>query len=432
MNMLISKFVLTSVLILTLFTPLAAVQESAEIEQLKDDVERLQNRIDELEQNQRKEADGDAEEARQVEEEEEPADKADDDGKQKPEVKFGGAIGINYADQNWLGKGQGKRGLRFDNLRLAVDGSYDKFLVSAQYRWYSFSRALHHVWFGYEFEEDNRIELGVTQVPFGILPYASHSWWFVIPYYVGLEDDYDAGIKWHNATLGNWTLDLAYFVNEEYADATNLDRYSVDVVRVDEQQNEERNQFNVRVAYDFKHGKRSHTELGVSGRYGDLDNRTTGKSGDYWAAAIHANAFLGPWNLMLQGARYEYNPENPAGVSNDLVLMANLGSKRLVAAKADILVANVAYDFGAVGGPIDRLNCYNNYSYMDKDVAEFKDSQINDTGCSITMGPFWIWVDLIFGKNAWYLNDSEENSGFGPGGTDDWERRLNLNFQWYF
>ena len=29
--------------------------------------------------------------------------------------------------------------------------------------------------------------------------------------------------------------------------------------------------------------------------------------------------------------------------------MANLGSQRLVAARADIYVANVAYDFGAVG-----------------------------------------------------------------------------------
>ena len=49
-----------------------------------------------------------------------------------------------------------------------------------------------------------------------------------------------------------------------------------------------------------------------------------------------------------------------------------------------------------------------------------------------SLGPFWIWMDYILGKNAWYLNDSEENSGFGPGGTDEWERRLNVNFEWYF
>jgi hypothetical protein len=48
------------------------------------------------------------------------------------------------------------------------------------------------------------------------------------------------------------------------------------------------------------------------------------------------------------------------------------------------------------------------------------------------MGPFWIWIDFILGKNAWYLNDSEENSGFGAGGTDKWEQRFNMNFEWYF
>ena len=417
---------------LALFIAPAAAQESTEIEQLKSDIEQLQKRIDDLEASKSKKPEGDPQELQQLEEQDKAAGL--DAEQQKPEanLKIGGAIWLNYANQNWLGKGQGKKGLRFDNLRLSLDGDYDQFLMSAQYRWYNYSEAVHHAWFGYQFEQDNRIELGITQVPFGILPFRSHNFWFLIPFFVGLEDDYDAGIKWHNSNLGNWTTDLAFFINEEYGDATNLDRYSVDVVRVDEQQNEERNQFNARLAYDWKHSEHSHTELGISGRYGDLDNRTTGGTGDYWAAAAHVNAFFGPWNFMLEGMRYEYNPENPAGVSNDLILMANLSSKRLVAAKADILVANFAYDFGAVGWKIDRLNCYNDFSYMDKDVASFKDSYINDTGCLVAMGPFWVWIDLIYGKNAWYLNDSEADSGFGPGGTDKWERRFNVNFEWYF
>ena len=422
-----------SAICLALLTAPVAAQESSEIEQLKRDVEKLQKRIEEIETREREQVEEDLQKARQLEEQDKAADyEQQDKDKPKPNVKIGGAIWVNYAHQDWLGKGQGKNGLRFDNLRLSVDADYDKFLMSGQYRFYSFSRALHHAWFGYEFKEDNRVELGVTQVPFGILPFASNNFWFMIPYYVGLEDDYDAGVKWHNAAIGNWSLDLAFFINEEYGDATDLDRYSVDVVRESEQQNEERNQFNLRLAYDWKHNKSSHTELGVSARYGGLDNRTTDKTGDYWSAAVHANAFLGPWNLMLEGIRYEYNPENPAGISNDLVLMGNLGSKRLVAAKADILVANIAYDFGAVWGPIDRLVLYNNYSYMKKDEDGFKDSQINDTGCLITMGPFWIWIDFILGRNAWYLNDSEDNSGFGPGGTDVWEKRFNVNFEWYF
>ena len=69
---------------------------------------------------------------------------------------------------------------------------------------------------------------------------------------------------------------------------------------------------------------------------------------------------------------------------------------------------------------------------MFKDESTFKDSQLIDPGCVFEAGPFWIWVDLLFGKNAWYLNDSPEHSGLGPGGTDKWEYRFNLNFEWYF
>lgn len=406
-------------------------EQSTEVEQLKNEVEQLNIRIEELEKRSPVDEEGDPEKLSQLEQQDEAAG-LEAEEQAEPNLKIGGALWVNYARQDWLGNNQGKRGLRFDNLRLSIDGDYDTFLMSAQYRWYNYSEAIHHAWFGYQFEDDNRVELGITQVPFGLLPFGSHNFWFMIPYFVGLEDDYDAGVKWHNATLGNWTLDLGFFINEEYGDATNLKRYSVDVVRAGDQQNEERNQFNARLAYDWKHQNQSHTELGLSGRYGDLDNRTTSRTGDYWATAVHVNSFLGPWNLMLEGIRYAYNPENPVGVSNDLVLMGNLGSQRLVAAKADIYVANIAYDFGAVGWKINRLNCYNNYSYMDKAVDSFLDSQINDTGCLVTMGPFWIWIDYILGKNAWYLNDSEANSGFGAGGTDEWEQRFNMNFEWYF
>ena len=55
-----------------------------------------------------------------------------------------------------------------------------------------------------------------------------------------------------------------------------------------------------------------------------------------------------------------------------------------------------------------------------------------DPGCVLQAGPLWIWVDLLLGKNAWYLNDSPENSGPGPGGTNKFESRFNISFEWYF
>jgi len=246
-----------------------------------------------------------------------------------------------------------------------------------------------------------------------------------------MEDDYDAGIKWSRST-GAWDLHVAYFVNEEYNDATNLNRYSVDIVRQEDQQNEEINQFNLRAAHTFGKGTANSSEFGLSGEYGALDNLTTTRTGDRWQAAVHYKGRYGDWNPEVQVARYEYNPENPAGVDDRLVLMGNLTSTRLVAAKGTLVNLNLRRFWEVSWGPFNKFNAYVNYSHLFKDEGEFKDSQLVDPGCVFQAGPFWVWVDFLFGKNAWYLNDSPDMSGMGPGGTDDWEYRFNLNFEWYF
>lgn len=348
-------------------------------------------------------------------------------------LTFGGAVWINWAFQDWKSPDEGReRDLRFDNLRLALDGSYgEQLLFSAQYRFYSYTRAIHHAWFGYRPNENNQIELGVTQVPFGLLPFATHSFWFGLGYYLGLEDDYDAGIKWHR-DKGPWDLHLAFFQNEELGDATNLDRFSTDVVRVDDQQNEEVNQGNLRLAYTVGKGTDSSSEFALSGQYGVLDNRNTVRSGDRWAAAAHYKGWYGDWNPEVQVALYEYSPENPEDVDDRLILLGNLTSTRLVAAEGTLVNLNLRRFFEVDWGPFEKFNAYVNYSHLFKDEDAFLDSQLFDAGCVFEAGPFWIWVDFLLGRNAWYLNDSPENSGMGPGGTDDWEFRLNVNFEWFF
>jgi hypothetical protein len=358
---------------------------------------------------------------------------SDEEDKPKTTFKFSGALWANYAYQEWKSPDQGrKRDFRFDNLRLAVDGTHgDYLLFSGQYRLYSYTQALHHAWFGLRPNENNQIELGVTQVPFGLLPWATHSFWFGLGYYVGMEDDYDAGVKWHHSADA-WDLHLGFFKNEEYGDATSLDRYSVDVVREGQQQNEEVNQGNVRLAYTFGKGTDHSSEFGVSGEYGGLDNRTTEHTGYHWQAALHYLGRYGDWNPEFQVARYEYHPENPVGVDDRLVLMGNLTSTRLVAAEGTLVNANLRRFWDVDWGPFKRFNIYYNYSHVFKDEDEFKDSQLHDPGCVFEAGPFWIWVDFLVGKNAWYLNDSSDNSGMGAGGTDEWEFRFNVNFEWYF
>ena len=122
----------------------------------------------------------------------------------------------------------------------------------------------------------------------------------------------------------------------------------------------------------------------------------------------------------------------PTGVDDRLVLFGNLGSTRLIAAEGTLVNLNLRHFWEPNGKWLKRYNAYINYSHLFKDESEFKDSRIVNPGMLLDMGPFWIWVDLIVGKNAWYLNDSPEMSGLGAGGTDDWETRFNVNFEWYF
>ncbi|MEJ2532923.1 MAG: hypothetical protein P8Y92_14100 [Halioglobus sp.] len=357
---------------------------------------------------------------------------------QEVDLDLGGALWINYAYQDFKTPDEGKkRDLNFDNLRLSFDGSYSPvpgegtYYFSAQHRFYSFADTVHHAFMGYQFAPDHKVELGVTQVPFGLLPFASHSFWFGIGYYLGQEDDYDVGLKYYRR-IGAWDLHAAYFLNEEYANAADLYRYSVDLARVDEQQNEERDQFNIRMAYRIDSDAGA-TELGLSGEMGAIDNLTTEKSGRRWAAAAHFSGHYGPWNPQLQFTRYDYSPENPAGIDNRLVRMGNLGSYRDVATEGTVISANLAYRFALDWGQFSGANCYNDYSVLLKDESRFNDSHINVTGCVFEGGPFWVWADIINGRNAWYLDDSSQFSGLGAGSEDDdWKTRVNINLEWYF
>ena len=42
-------------------------------------------------------------------------------------------------------------------------------------------------WIAYDLNNASELQLGLTQVPFGITQYNSHNWFFSLNYYIGLE-----------------------------------------------------------------------------------------------------------------------------------------------------------------------------------------------------------------------------------------------------
>lgn len=352
---------------------------------------------------------------------------------QAPAVRVGGALRFNLVHRDHADSSKSKRGeTGLDVFRLNIDGELNNFLISAEYRFYSYMDTLHHGWIGYEFDDQSQLQAGVSRVPFGLLPYAAHNAWFGIPYYVGLADDYDMGVKYVRND-GSWNTQLAFYKNEELNNATSADRYSYDLVAARDAVgtvvgNEEVNQANARLAYTFGLGSGCETEVGLSAEVGEVYNYATDDRGDRQAAALHLDSRCGRWNFQVQGASYEYNLANPPGMDRQLVQVGAFADTYNIPARGDLWVANVAYNLPSPWKSVDSITCYNDYSRLNKSLSSARDSQINTLGCAIGSGPLFTYVDYILAKNMIYFG----GGSLARGGDDGWESRLNINIGYYW
>lgn len=382
-------------------------QQLKELEAVKKRVEELEQRLSERE-----------EAATPVSEEtSEPS--------REPPFHVGGALRFNYFWKGGDDETRTKRGdVGFDLFRLNVDGESEDIQLSAEYRFYPYMDTLHHGWIGFRPSSAGQVQVGVTKVPFGLLPYASHSYWFGLPYYLGLADDYDAGAKYVHKD-GPWDARVAFFKNDELGDGGDWDRISYDAAVVDGAGNEETNTAAARLAYTFNAGSDCSQEVGLSGQWGELYNVETDATGDRWAAAAHLDNRCGRWNTQLELGRYRHDP---AGGDDTSMTLGGFATTHEVAAEGSFAVANVAYNVPVQWPRLKLLTCYNDFSVLDKEPSGFDNSYLNTTGCVAQVGPTYTYLDLIHGRNAVYVGDGS----LAGGGSDDWERRLNLNIGYYW
>lgn len=344
---------------------------------------------------------------------------------QQPELDIGGAVRLNYS---WKDYGNDSNGsFDFELFRIDVKASQGKWFLDAQYRWYKSFEAIHHAEIGYTFDQHNTLVVGVTQVPFGIEPYASHGFWFGGTYYLGLEDDYDTGLKWRH-TYGNWTFDSAYFFNSEYDNANRWQRYSFDLSASYKgaKSNREDGQFNGRAQYKWG----NHT-LGASVQIGRFINTHSQKTGRHWAAGIHADTrFDGGWNLQGQTIVYDYEADAALQTADNRIALSAFEFPFEIATRATVTSLNLAKTFTINNHVADTITCYNDATYIDAtSQSGLQDSIQNVTGCNIAKGGLYTYIDWIAGKNMWFAG--------GPGiginnGDNRWHSRLNINIGYYF
>ncbi|MCP9612284.1 hypothetical protein [Coprobacter tertius] len=355
------------------------------------------------------------------------------ESKELPRFKLGGALRFNYNFSDW-NQGHRKRGgdFGYDVLRFRLTGSYKKFMLDADFRFYSKDYGgpmLKYGWIGYRFNPEHQLQLGLTGVPFGIQPYSAHNFFFQISYYIGLEDDSDMGIK-YLYTGEHWEYTLAFFKNAEELlfgskTETSDDRYAYDVAG----RNKEINQGNAQAFY--KWGDDFRQKVGVSAEFGQLYNLDTERKGTHFAFAVHHELYWKGLSLKTQIATYAMYPCNVSGVSRDTVTMTAYGAPYKVASKANIYTIGIGYTFPVKWGPINSIQVYNDFGWMQKWKKDFNDSFQNVTGCMIAAGPVYTYIDYALGKHQAWLGPDWE--GFGPGyGSNSWHARFNVNIGYYF
>lgn len=353
---------------------------------------------------------------------------------EKPEIKIGGALRFNYNLSSWK-EGQKERGgdFGYDMFRVNFNASWKDIYLNAEYRLYSEAFGggfLKQGWVGYRFNEKDEIQVGLSQVPFGIQQYNSHNWFFNLTYYFGLEDDHDMGVKFLHVDE-TFEYDLAFYKNAEELQfggdtESSPNRYSYDVVG----RNKEVNQVNGKLIYKF--GDSIKNRLGASAQYGGLYNLDTKKTESHSGLAIHYEFDYKNWNLKAQAMKISNNPENLPGESDDILQMGAYGVPYEVAANYNIYTLAFSKSIPVKLGPISNLQFYNDFGYMDKEIERFEDSFMNVTGILVSAGHVYTYIDYAAGYNHSWLGGNFVDD-FSTGNPDaKWEARFNINIGYYF
>jgi hypothetical protein len=334
---------------------------------------------------------------------------------------FGGAVRYNIMSTQYESDPTAlSTSATWDTWRLNVDGSAAGVDLSFEYRFYPTfgSHFIHHGYLGYGFSDDLYMKLGVFQKPFGITSFASHSWWFQAPYYVGLEDDYDIGIGFDYALGDKGEIQVAYFRQAEPegpifgGDVTfgnaGAGRYSYDITPTGNMSVRELNHINLRAAYDVS----ENIEIGVSGQFGQNYNSVLDESELSTAFAGHLVMNYGNLNFKGEYINYNYAAKNNDGDDANIVPMGAYGFIYDVANEANVYVAGLAYTIPVDFGPISSIQPYIDFSMVDKVNEDFADTYHMIPGFLISAGSIYTYVDFALGKNQPWLTD---NFGVGLG-----------------
>ncbi|WP_447556055.1 hypothetical protein [Vreelandella sp. EE22] len=351
------------------------------------------------------------------------------------QVEFGGLVEFTGSFNDWDEQDKDTAGdLDFGKLVFTIEGETGDLEYSLAYRFYDDYRFLHHGWLGYNPTEEDSIQVGLVQTPFGNMDVGYLGYYGNLAYLSGFNDNQNAGIKW-DRSAGAWDTSLAFFKSDNLGNGN--DHYGANAIGDSAQGNSEENQLAARVGYTFGYDTDFTTQVNVSAKGGQLYNRNTERSGDNWSAALGVDGNYGNWRTLAQATTYEYNAKNPAegtsGISDNVLQVGASNFNYLIPAKGEIYSASIGYSLDVDWGPVETLFFFNDFSYIDpgNDYTAidggFGDQQnpmLNDLGVQVSAGPYFAWFDIITNKNGLDY--------FGSPVDDGWHTTFLTNFGFEF
>lgn len=332
---------------------------------------------------------------------------------------LGGAIRGNYTWKDYAPNSPADVEL----LRVDLNGQHGPAFFSVQYRWTRHHvDFVHHAYAGWHFSPDSDLRVGVLEVPFGLLPDASQSFWLNTGYFVGYEGDADLGAVWHR-NFGSNQLHLGAFAGDEYTNGKRYQRFTPDLATTTQLPYREREHLSARYEHVTPWGD-GNFKLGASVIAGHLQNVQIRDTHWQDAVAIHGQWQVSQMLYQLQWIRYRN------AISNHHIAVSAYGEAYEIASQANVPSANVAYKL-ANPGWFDAITCYENVSAAlpTRHAPDLRRTVQNVVGCTVNKGIMQTYVDVISGKNMVASGgDGVGISSLSPG----WHTRLNINIGFYF
>ncbi|MBE1159659.1 hypothetical protein IGX34_04620 [Dyella sp. 7MK23] len=358
---------------------------------------------------------------------------------------LGGAVRVRVDDESR--RDVHKVGL--DTVMLSARYTSDSWIGAARYRFYGAEypyqyvphfgdiRFMEYAWIGYRFDSRRQLQLGLNQVPFGLQPLYSSTFWETLGNVVGMEDVSMLGGKYIQ-DAGDWNIQAGYYARQAWPGhgTSRGSTYSVVVTPADPgvvggTHNVERDLFVGRLTHKTRLGGWT-GEAGLSLLTSGLYNYDTRRYGRRNAYAVHYAASKNGWSTKLQYARQQMAPRNPDG--EQTISVGGYDGTFNLATRGNFYAGDLSYRFGDsyLGGWIKDLSFYSSYSMYEKSNPAFRDSQRFILGTSFSVKFLSVYLEWLNGRNDPYIGGGSYAQSLAAGGIDRWRGKFYLNVGYYF